>query len=61
MSAAVQLKPEMTDAEWNTRCELAALYHVIDHLGWTDLINTHMSARIPGEPEHFVINRYGEM
>ncbi|HXT79553.1 MAG TPA: class II aldolase/adducin family protein [Acetobacteraceae bacterium] len=61
MSAAVQLKPEMTDAEWNTRCELAALYHVVDHLGWTDLINTHMSARIPGEPNHFLINNYGEM
>jgi ribulose-5-phosphate 4-epimerase/fuculose-1-phosphate aldolase len=34
---------------------------VVDHLGWTDLINTHMSARIPGEPNHFLINRYGEM
>ncbi len=61
MSAALQLKPEMSEAEWNTRCELAALYHVIDHLGWTDLINTHMSARIPGEPNHFLINNYGEM
>ena len=61
MSAALQLKPEMSEAEWETRCELAALYHVIDHLGWTDLINTHMSARIPGEPNHFLINNYGEM
>lgn len=61
MSAALQLKPDMTDAEWNTRCQLAALYHVVNYLGWTDLINTHMSARIPGEPNHFLINRYGEM
>jgi ribulose-5-phosphate 4-epimerase/fuculose-1-phosphate aldolase len=61
MSAALQMKPEMTDAEWHTRCELAALYHVIEHLGWTDLINTHMSARVPGEPNHFLINNYGEM
>jgi len=51
----------MTDAEWQTRCDLAALYHVVDHLGWTDLINTHMSARVPGEPDTFLINRYGEM
>jgi hypothetical protein len=43
MSAALQLQPGMSDAEWNTRCELAALYHVINDLGWTDLINTHMS------------------
>jgi ribulose-5-phosphate 4-epimerase/fuculose-1-phosphate aldolase len=60
MSTALNLKPQMTDAEWSTRCELAALYHVIHHLGWTDLINTHMSARIPGEPDHFLINNYGE-
>lgn len=61
MSVALQLEPEMTEAEWATRCELAALYHVVDHLGWTDTINTHMSARIPGEPDHFLINNYGEM
>jgi ribulose-5-phosphate 4-epimerase/fuculose-1-phosphate aldolase len=62
MSAALQLtKTDMSDAEWQTRCELAALYHVINHLGWTDLINTHMSARVPGEPDTFLINRYGEM
>ena len=62
MSAALKLpKTDMTDAEWQTRCELAALYHVVDHLGWTDLINTHMSARIPGEPNTFLINNYGEM
>ena len=62
MSAALKLpKTDMTDAEWQTRCELAALYHVVNHLGWTDLINTHMSARIPGEPNTFLINNYGEM
>jgi ribulose-5-phosphate 4-epimerase/fuculose-1-phosphate aldolase len=51
----------MTDAEWQARCELAALYRVVHHLGWTDLINTHMSVRIADEPDHFLINRYGEM
>ena len=62
MSAALQLpKTEMSDAEWQTRCELAALYHVVNHLGWTDLINTHMSARIPDEQNNFLINNYGEM
>ena len=62
MSAALKLsKTSMTDAEWQTRCELAALYHVVNHLGWTDLINTHMSARIPDAPNAFLINNYGEM
>ena len=62
MSAALQLtRPNMTDAEWQARCDLAALYHIVNYFGWTDTINTHMSARIPGEPKHFLINRYGEM
>jgi ribulose-5-phosphate 4-epimerase/fuculose-1-phosphate aldolase len=62
MAVAAQLRNTgMTDAEWRTRCELAALYHVVDHFGWTDTINTHFSARVPGEPDAFLINRYGEM
>ena len=61
MSAALKLATGMSDAEWATRCELAAVYHVCHHMGWTDLINTHMSARVPGEPDHFLINNYGEM
>ena len=55
------LKPSMSEAEWQARCDLAALYHVTQHLGWTDLINTHMSIRVPGEPNNFLINLYGEM
>ena len=51
----------MSDAEWEARCELAAVYHVNEHLGWTDTINTHMTVRVPGEPNHFLINNYGEM
>jgi ribulose-5-phosphate 4-epimerase/fuculose-1-phosphate aldolase len=54
-------KTDLSAEEWQARCELAALYHVVHHLGWTDTINTHMSARVPGEPNSFLINRYGEM
>src|ERR1700729_142921 len=63
MSAAVQMtsRRNMTEAEWQARCDLAALYHICDYFGWTDTINTHMSVRIPGESNHFLINRYGEM
>jgi ribulose-5-phosphate 4-epimerase/fuculose-1-phosphate aldolase len=62
MSSAMKVaSTEMTDAEWQVRCDLAALYRVVNHLGWTDLINTRMSARVPGEPGTFLINRYGEM
>lgn len=63
MSAARQQRQPnaIADAEWRTRCDLAALYRIVHFLGWTDLINTHMSARVPDAPETFLINRYGEM
>ena len=61
MSAALQRPAQMSEAEWAIRCELAAVYHVNQLLGWTDTINTHMSVRVPGEPNHFLINNYGEM
>ena len=62
MSAAIQMpRRNMTDGEWQARCDLAALYHICDYFNWTDTINTHMSVRIPGEQDHFLINRYGEM
>ena len=49
-AAAKPLPSGMSPAEWQARCDLAALYRVADHFGWTDVINTHMSARIPGNP-----------
>ena len=62
MSATAKAQPSgMTSAEWQARCDLAALYRVVDHFGWTDIINTHMSARVPGEPGTFLINHHEEM
>ncbi|MFC0408111.1 class II aldolase/adducin family protein [Roseomonas elaeocarpi] len=51
----------MSAEEWRTRCDLAALYRLIAHHRWTDLIYTHISARLPGPEHHFLINRYGVM
>ena len=62
MTATAKLeRTGMSAAEWQTRCDLAALYRVVDHFGWTDVIATHMSARVPGEPSAFLINHYEEM
>ena len=61
MDSLVQGAVDMGKAEWKARCELAALYRVVDHLGWTDLLDTHMSVRVPGEPDRFLINHYEEM
>ena len=45
--------------EWRIRCDLAALYRLVAHFRMTDLIYTHLSARLPGAEHHFLINRYG--
>ena len=45
--------------EWRLRQELAACYRLIAHFRMTDLIFTHISARIPGPEHHFLINPYG--
>ncbi|MGO4576409.1 class II aldolase/adducin family protein [Cupriavidus sp. 2TAF22] len=52
---------DMTDAEWRTRVDLAACYRLVAHFRWDDLIFTHISARVPGAPQHFLINPYGLM
>lgn len=44
---------------WQARCDLAALYRLMAHFRMTDLIDTHISARVPGQPDRFLINRYG--
>lgn len=45
--------------EWQTRVDLAACYRLLSVYGMTDLIYNHVSARIPGEGEHYLINPYG--
>ncbi|MFZ6049693.1 class II aldolase/adducin family protein [Pseudomonas sp. CR3202] len=49
----------ISDVEWQARCELAALYRMVAHFRMTDLIDTHITLRIPGPEHHFLINRYG--
>lgn len=45
-------------SEATTRRDLAALYRVFDHFGWTDLTSTHISARLSEDPEHYLLNSY---
>lgn len=55
------IRSQVSDAEWQVRVDLAAAYRLVDHFGWTDLIFTHLSARVPGPEHHFLINPYGMM
>jgi ribulose-5-phosphate 4-epimerase/fuculose-1-phosphate aldolase len=48
-------------SEWNTRVDLAARYRIIALFGWDDLIATHISARVPGEKDAFIVYSYGFM
>ncbi len=45
--------------ERELRVQLAAAYRMIDHFGWSELIWTHTTVRVPGPEHHFLINPYG--
>jgi ribulose-5-phosphate 4-epimerase/fuculose-1-phosphate aldolase len=62
MSIAEQtlaVKSQVSEEEWQVRVDLAACYRLIAMYGWDDMIFTHISARVPGPDEHFLINAYG--
>jgi ribulose-5-phosphate 4-epimerase/fuculose-1-phosphate aldolase len=46
-------------AEWALRVQLAGAYRIIDSMGWSELIWTHTTVRVPGPEHHFLINPYG--
>lgn len=52
------LRGQVSDAEWQARVELAALYRLTVLMGWDTLSITHLSARVPGEP-HYLFNPKG--
>jgi ribulose-5-phosphate 4-epimerase/fuculose-1-phosphate aldolase len=56
---AADVKSQVSEAEWDLRVNLAACYRAVAMFGWDDLIFTHISARVPGTEEHFLINPYG--
>ena len=59
--AASMPRDRMSPAEWAARVDLAACYRAVAHFGWDDLISTHISARLPDNPNHFLINPFGLM
>lgn len=62
MSAATSdssVRSRVSEEEWDVRVNLAACYRLIALHGWDDLIFTHISARVPGPEDYFLINAYG--
>ncbi len=55
------IKDQVSAEEWQLRVDLAACYRLVAMYGWSDLVFTHITARIPGPEHHFLINPYGLM
>jgi len=53
------VKELVSAEEWQLRIDLAACYRLVAAYGWSDLVFTHISARVPGPEHHFLINPYG--
>jgi ribulose-5-phosphate 4-epimerase/fuculose-1-phosphate aldolase len=53
------IKEQVTEAEWLVRQDLAAAYRLVAYYGWDDMVFTHLSARVPGADDHFLLNPFG--
>ena len=58
-AASIVPSPDMTEEEWQVRQDLACCYRAFVQYGWTDLIYTPLSVRVPGETDQYIINPYG--
>jgi ribulose-5-phosphate 4-epimerase/fuculose-1-phosphate aldolase len=56
---SLQTEGQISSVEWDLRRELAACYQLVDLYGLSDFSGTHISVRIPGPEEHFLLNPYG--
>ena len=55
------MKDRCSPEEWQARIDLAACYRLVAHYGMSDMMANHISARVPGEENAFLINPYGMM
>ena len=53
------LKGKVSEDEWAVRVDLAACYRLLVRYGWEDLTFTHITVRVPGAEDQFLINPYG--
>lgn len=60
-NSASEIQKLVSAEEWQLRVDLAACYRLVALYGWSDLVFTHISARVPGPEHHFLINPYGLM
>ena len=59
MHIAVEMpKTQMSAEEWQARVDLAAVYRLVAHHGWDDVIFNHCSMRVPGEDRNFLMKQH---
>src|SRR3984957_6707530 len=51
--------PGMDAEERRLRRDLCDFYHLVDFLGWTEMIFNHISVRLPGPEHHYLVNPFG--
>src|ERR1700690_1809837 len=56
--AAAVSQDRIAPAEWQARIDLAAVYRLLAHYGWDDVIYNHSSMRVPGELRNFLMKRH---
>ena len=47
------MRDQVSDEEWQLRCDLAACYRLVAAYGWSDLVFTHISAKLPESVSHW--------
>ena len=52
---------KVTEADWQARVDLAAVYRLLAHHGWGDVIFNHAAMRCPSNPRHFLIKRHEDL
>jgi len=57
--SATRVRDQVTREEWQKRVDLAACYRLLDLYGMTEMSANHVSTRVPGEDNAFLINPYG--
>lgn len=57
--ASPALRNDIDPDEWEARVNLAAAYRLANMMGWNDLLGTHITCRVPGTLDQFLINPYG--
>ena len=56
---ADESRSNRTHEETGARQQLAACYRIFAHLGWDEMIYNHITLKVPGEENAFLINPFG--